>query len=191
MRKIFLFMNVSLDGYFEAPGHDISWATHDYEAFSPDESGEVDALLFGRRTYEMMESFWPTPQAAEFAPEVARFMNEKQKLVASHTAFEPGWSNVRVIHGDVPGEVRRIKAGPGKTIAMFGSNTLCVSLMQAGLVDEFQIQVNPVALGAGTPLFTGLSSKVALTLTGTQKFNSGAVLLSYAPTPPPAPTRHP
>ncbi len=180
MRRIFLFMNVSLDGYFEGPSHDISVFHNDFEAFSADQSQEVDALLFGRKTYEMMK-FWSTPQAEEAAPEIAKFMNEKLKIVASHAPFEPGWDKVRVISGDVPGAVKKLKEQPGKNIMMFGSNTLCVSLMQQGLIDEFQIVVNPVVFGDGTSLFKGLPKKAELTLAQTHRFKSGAVLLTYHP----------
>jgi dihydrofolate reductase len=180
MRKIFLFMNISLDGYFEAPGHDISGFHTDFEAFSSGESQEVDTLLFGHRTYEMMK-FWSTPAAQETAPEIAKFMNEKLKFVASHTPFEPGWDNVRVISGDVLAAVKVLKEQPGKNIIILGSNSLCVSLMQAGLVDEFQVVVNPVVFGAGTPLFAGIPQKAELTLTDTRRFKSGAVLLTYHP----------
>ena len=180
MRKIFLFMNVSLDGYFEGPGGDISGFHNDYEAFSPEQSSGVDAVLFGHKTYEMMR-FWSTPQAEATAPEIAKFMNEKRKFVASHTAFEPGWKNVTVISGDVTGAVKKLKEQPGKTIAIFGSNTLCVSLLQAGLLDELQIMLNPVVFGEGTSLFKGLPEKAALRLAGTQAFKSGAILLTYQP----------
>jgi len=178
MRKIFLFMNVSLDGYIADQNHDITGFTNDFEAFSSGNSGEVDTLLYGHRTYEMMK-FWSTPQGMEMMPEVARFINETQKVVASHQPFEPGWKNVKVITGDVPGEVRRLKEGPGKTIAIFGSNTLCVSLIQAGLIDEFQILVNPVVFGSGISLFAGLPEKAALNLVDTRKFKSGIVMLTY------------
>src|SRR5512141_1528389 len=123
MRRIFLFMNVSLDGYFEGPGHDIAWAHGGSEPFSADESQAVDTILLGRRTYELMRAFWPTPQAAESQPEIARFMNERRKVVASHKPFEPGWKNVTVISGDVVGEVSRLKEQPGQTMIMLGSNT--------------------------------------------------------------------
>src|SRR5687767_9805053 len=106
MRKLFLFMNVSLDGYVEGPGSDLSWAHNDFEAFSPEASGEVDALLLGRKTYEMMRSFWPTPQAAQVAPEVATFMNERRKYVASRGSFEPGWQNSTLLSGEVAAQVR-------------------------------------------------------------------------------------
>lgn len=182
MRHLFLFMNVSLDGYFEGPGHDLSAFHNDFEAFSADGSQEVDTLLFGHTTYEMMK-FWSTPQAETVQPEIARFMNERHKVVASRASFEPGWNNVTVIRGDAAGAIKKLKEQPGKTIAMFGSNTLCVSLMQAGLIDEFQIMVNPVVLGAGTSLFEGLPQKAELILRETRSFKSGAVLLTYTPPP--------
>ena len=146
-------MNVSLDGYFEAPGHDLSWAKNDLEAFSPEQSQEVDTILLGHRTYEMMKSFWPTPQAEQVAPEIARFMNAKNKVVASHEPFEPGWKNVTVISGDVAGAVKKLKQLPGKDIIILGSNNLSVSLMREGLIDEFQIVVIPIVLGSGRTLF--------------------------------------
>jgi dihydrofolate reductase len=181
MRTLFLFMNVSLDGYFEGPDNDISAFNGDFEAFSHDKSRKVDTMLFGRKTYDMMEAFWPTPQAEELAPEVASFMNEQRKVVITHTPFELGWNNVTVVSDDVIAEVRKLKEQPGESIAMFGSNSLCVDLMQAGLIDEFHIMVNPVALGAGTPLFAGLPEKANLSLVDSHRFDSGVVLLKYKP----------
>ena len=183
MRRIFLFMNVSLDGYFEGPDHDISWTSHDYEAFTPDSSAAVDTLLFGHKTYDMMKSFWPTPQAAQTAPEIARFMNQKLKVVASHRPFDPGWQNVRVVSNSVAGEIKQLKEQPGADIIIFGSNNLCVSLLQWGLLDEVQLLVNPVVLGRGASLFQGLPEKVALKLTASQPFETGNILLTYQPLP--------
>ena len=180
MKKIFVFTNVSLDGYFEAPGHDISGFKNDPEAMAPNPGKEVDTILLGHRTFEMMK-FWSTPQAAETAPEIAKFFNENLKVIVSHNSFDPGWNNSKVISIDVAGEIKKLKAQPGKNIIMFGSNTLCVSLMQEGLIDEFQIIVNPVAFGEGTPLFKGLPKKAELKLMETRKFKSGAVLLTYEP----------
>lgn len=180
MRKIILFMNVSLDGYFEGPNHDISGFKTDYEIFASQRGQMVDTLLFGHRTFEMMK-FWSTPQGAEMAPEIAKFITETPKFVASRQPFEPGWHNVSVINGDVATAVRQLKQAPGENIMMFGSNMLCVSLMQAGLMDEFQIVLNPVALAKGTPLFAGLSGKADLQLQSLRRFNSGNVLLTYRP----------
>lgn len=181
MRKIFLLMQVSLDGYFQDANHDISWAHDDGEAFSADQSrDEVDALLFGHTTYDMMKAFWPTPQAKQTAPEIAKVMNEKQKYVTSHKPFDPGWQNVTVLSGnDIVKQIKALKEGPGKTIGVFGSNKLCVSLIEAGLLDELQIILNPVALGEGTPLFKGLPKPHTFTLAETKKFKSGKLLMTF------------
>jgi dihydrofolate reductase len=182
LRKIFLFMNVSLDGYFETPDHDLSWAhTGEFEAFSPDREGEVDTILFGHRTYDMFKKFWPTPQAKEFQPKIAKFLEENQKVVVSHQPFDPGWKNVTVLSTDAIEGVKRLKEQPGNSIIMFGSNNLCVSLMPHGLIDEFQLMLNPVALGDGTSLFKGLPEKIPLNLTQTRQFKSGNILLTYKP----------
>lgn len=186
MRKITLFTNVSLDGYFEAPGHDLSWTTNSDEAFSSQQGGEVDTFLFGRETYEMIRNFWSTPQAAQFQPGMARSLNENRKVVAAHAGYAPGWKNATVISGDVVGAVRQLKAGPGKDILIFGSNQLCASLVPAGLIDEFQIIINPVLLGAGTSLFHGLAEKTPVKLVSTRTFAVGTVMLTYAPVRPPA-----
>jgi dihydrofolate reductase len=176
-------MNVSLDGFFEGPGHDISSFHNEenpFEAYSPENGNEVDALLFGRKTYEMMKNYWPTLEAQKNAPEIARFMNEKDKYVASHTAFDPGWNKVTVLR-DPAIEVKKLKEQPGKTIIILGSSNLCVTLMQAGLIDEFQMMLNPIVLGGGTSLFTGLPQKAGLSLKATHAYKSGTVQLTYAP----------
>ncbi len=206
MRKVIVTEFLTLDGVMEAPeewqfpyvnadvAEEIGAGIHasealllgrmTYEIFAAywplQTNKEVDMLLFGRKTYEMMK-FWSTPQAEEIQPEIARFMNEQLKVVVSHKSFEPGWSNVTVISDDVAGEIKKLKEQPGKNIAIFGSNNLCVSLMQDGLIDEFQILVNPVAFGEGTSLFKGLPKKTAFTLTETRKFKSGVISLTYEP----------
>jgi dihydrofolate reductase len=181
MRRIFLFMNTSLDGYIEAPGHDLSWAKNDFEAFSPGSSQGTGTILLGRRTFEMMRAFWPTPQAAQMVPEVARFMNATPKVAVSHAPFDPAWDNSSVISTDAVAGVAQLKAQPGKDIILLGSNTLATSLLQAGLLDEIQIMLNPVVIGAGTPLFQGLPLMTHLALKETQRYPSGNVLLTYAP----------
>jgi dihydrofolate reductase len=184
MRKIFLFMMTSVEGYFEGPNHDLSWHNVDAEfnAFAHEQNiGPVDTLLFGRTTYELMAGYWPTPAGVADDPETARFMNETPKVVASFQPFAPAWEKTTVIFKDVEEEIKRLKAGPGKAIAIFGSNQLCVSLMEKGLVDEFRIMVNPIVLGAGHSLFAGLSKRVKLKLVNTRAFRSGNILLTYMP----------
>ena len=183
MRKIFLFMMVSVDGYFEGTNHDLSWHNVDAEfnAFAYKQlDNSVDTILFGRKTYELMESFWPKPEGMEVDPNTARFMNETQKIVASHEAFNSDWNNTTIIHENVIAEIEKMKSQPGKDIVILGSNNLCIGLMEKGLVDEFRIMVNPVAIGTGSSLFVGLTQRIKMKLIKTREFKSGNVLNYYS-----------
>lgn len=182
MGKIFLFMNVSLDGYVEDANQDISaFQLRDskFEAFQREQGKSTGIILLGRKTFEMMRNFWPTPMAEEIAPDVAAFMNETPKIVVSHQPFEPDWQNTNVLNDDIVNEVAKLKATASDDTIVLGSNNLCVTLIQEELLDEVQIVVNPVLLGSGTPLFNGLSKTTELHLKETISFESGKVLLAY------------
>lgn len=183
MRKLFLFMMTSLDGFFEGPDHDLGWHNTDEEFndFAIAQLGEVDTLLFGRTTYEMMAAYWPTSSAIADDPVVAEKMNSISKVVASRTLGKSEWNNSRLVKDDITGQVAELKRQPGKDLAIFGSSDLTVSLMQAGLVDELRIMVNPVVLTHGKRLFEGLDGQYKLKLLKTRTFDSGNVLLYYRP----------
>lgn len=187
MKKIYLFMMVSVDSYFEGENHDISWHNVDAEfnELAIENFKRTDTLLFGRRTYELMESYWPTSEALRDDPIIAKSMNNIPKIVVSRTldtvTETENWKNVRLIKEDVIAEVKKLKEEKGKNIVIFGSNDLCVSLMKENLIDEFQIIVNPVVVGRGAPLFAGLDKKLNLKLLNTRTFKNGNVLLSYKP----------
>ncbi len=183
MRKLFLFMMTSLDGYFEGPDHDISWHNVDAEfnEFAIQQTSEVDMLLFGRKTYEMMAGYWPTEAAKRDDPIVADLMNSLPKIVFSRTLDKVEWNNSRLVKENMEEEVTQLKQQPGKDIAIFGSSDLTVALTHMGLVDEYRIMVAPVALGNGKSLFKGLNGKVNLELLNTRTFRSGNVLLYYRP----------
>jgi dihydrofolate reductase len=182
MRHIYLFMMVSLDGYFEGEDHDLSWHTVDdeFNEYAHEQLRNTGAILFGKTTYQMMAAFWPTPQGQAVDKETANAMNVLPKYVASHQPFETKWINTTVLSGDVAGEVSKLKNESGKNVAILGSNTLCVSLMKKGLVDEFRIMVNPRAINKGTPLFAGLERPMRLKLIDSRIFKSGNVLNRYA-----------
>lgn len=184
MGKLFLFMNVSLDGYVADRNHDTSaFQTSDskFEAFQQKQGKGAGTILLGRKTYDMMQQFWPTPMAAQMMPEVAAYMNATPKLVVSRTTFVPEWENTTVISSDVVEQLRRYKAEAAEDIILLGSNNLGVTLLQAGLLDEIQLVLNPVVLGGGTPLFAGLLQR-ELTLKETLQFASGKLLLTYMST---------
>ena len=183
MRKLNVFNFVTLNGYFEGPNNDISWHRHGAEEnkFSDDSLKAEGILLFGRRTYEMMYSFWPTEMAAEQFPETAKGMNRSQKIVFSNTLKKAEWKNTKVIGGDIVEEMKRLKKLKGMDMVILGSGSIVTQFADAGLIDEYQIMVDPVAIGKGTTMFKGLKNKLDLKLTETKIFKSGVVLLCYKP----------
>ena len=183
MRKVFLFMMVTLDGFFEGPNHEIDWHNVDEEfnEFAIEQLNDIDTLLFGRVTYEGMASYWPTQFAKENDPMVADKMNRIPKLVFSKTLDKAEWSNSRLVKEHIAEEVSKLKQQQGGDLAIFGSSDLTVSLLEMGLVDELRIMVNPVVLGSGKQLFEGMHEILKLKLLKTKTFRSGNVLLYYQP----------
>lgn len=183
MRKLFLFMLTSLDGYFEDERQSLDWHNVDleFERFAIEQLSTVDTLLFGRRTFEMMAAFWPTQEAILSDPITAERMNSLPKLVFSKSLKSAAWQHTRIIHYNEIGEVITLKQSEGKDIAVFGSSDLGVTLLQAGLLDEIRVLVNPLLLGSGKSLFAGLEQRVKLTLLSTRTFGNGNVLLTYRP----------
>lgn len=185
MRKLIAFEQVSLDGFFVDGKGDMSWAHKqqdpEWNAFVAGNASGDGALLFGRVTYEMMASFWPTPMAMESMPAVAEGMNRMPKLVFSRTLEQVSWKNTTLLKGDLAAQVRRLKGEPGPGIAILGSGSIVSQLAQAGLIDELQIVVNPIVLGQGRTLFEGVEQKIALKLVQSRAFGNGNVVLSYAP----------
>jgi dihydrofolate reductase len=184
MRKVVAFEQVSLDGYFVDANGDMSWAHKqdaEWNAFAASNASGGGALLFGRVTYELMASFWPTPAAKDRAPVVAEGMNNLPKVVFSRTLEQASWKNTKLVKGDVAVEVRNMKHEPGPDMAILGSGSIVSQLAQAGLIDEFQIVVNPIVLGKGRTLFDGVTQKLPLKLINTRAFGNGNVVLYYEP----------
>lgn len=184
MRKLIVFNQVSLDGFFTDSKGDMSWAhKHDPEwlAFVDENAKSGGEALFGRKTYELMASFWPTAMAMQQAPVVAKAMNDMPKTVFSRKMKKADWSNTRVVNKGLAEEVRRMKKAKGPNIVIMGSGSIVSQLAAEKLIDEYQIVVNPIVLGKGKTLFEGLKEKRALKLTGSRTFKNGNVLLCYEP----------
>ncbi len=128
-----------------------------------------------------MASYWPTPAARQDDPIVAGKMNSLPKIIFSRTLDQVEWENSRLVGDNVAEAVSKLKQQPGQDMAIFGSSDLTVSLMRAGLVDEFRIMVNPVVLGKGKLLFQGFDEKLNLKLVNSRTFRSGNVLNIYQP----------
>ncbi|MGH7194143.1 MAG: dihydrofolate reductase family protein, partial [Candidatus Saccharimonadales bacterium] len=173
MRKVFLFMMTTIDGYFEGENHDLSWHNVDAEfnTFANAQLDEADTLIFGRRTYELMADFWPTPKAIKAAPGTAARMNSLKKIVFSHQSFMPAWESTAA-YTDIQ-KLNDIKQKSGKSIAVLGSSDLCVSLLKASLLDEIRVMINPIAIGKGTPLLAGIDTSHKFHLTDSRTFANG------------------
>jgi len=183
MRKVFVFNLVSLDGYFEGPNRDISWHNVDAEfnEYAVDMLNSVDTLLFGRVTYELMASYWPTPDVIKSDPIVAERMNNLPKIVFSRTLEKAEWNNTRLVKDNIEEEIKNMQKQPGKDMAILGSGSIMSEFAQHGLIDEYRIMVNPVVLGSGNPLFKDIKDRLYLKLLKTRTFRNGNVLLYYEP----------
>jgi dihydrofolate reductase len=184
MRTLAVFNSVTLDGYFADASGDMSWAhkqDSEWNAFVAENAKGESVMVFGRRTYEMMASFWPTPQALQTMPAVAERMNLLPKVVFSRTLQEASWDNTTLIKGDPAAAVRELKRAPGPDMVILGSGTIVAQLAQAGLIDRFQIVVHPIVLGKGKSMFGGVTTTLKLRSTGTRRFANGNVLLDYEP----------
>jgi dihydrofolate reductase len=184
MRKLIVFNHVSLDGYFTDRNGDMSWAHKqdpEWNAFVAQNASGGGQLIFGRKTYEMMASYWPTPAAMKNSPTVAEGINKVPKVVFSKTLDKASWNNTKLVKGDLRQEVRKLKSEPGETMVILGSGSIVAQLAQAGLIDEYQIVVSPIVLGEGRTLFDGVDKKQSLKLAKSRTFGNGNVFLCYEP----------
>ncbi len=182
MRKLIVFNNVSLDGYFVDAEGDMSWAHKqdaEWSAFVSENARGGGVLLFGRKTYELMAGYWPTPMAMQNSPDVAEGMNNFSKVVFSRTLDKASWKNTRLVKDDLATEVRKMKSQDGEGMAILGSGSIVAQLASEGLIDEYQIALSPVVLGKGRTMFEGLKNRLNLKLMKTRAFTNGNVMLWY------------
>jgi len=184
VRKLVVFNHMTLDGYFVDMNGDMSWAHKDdaeWNAFAAENASGGGVLVFGRITYELMAGFWPTPFAIENMPIVAEGMNNLPKVVFSRTLEKASWNNTKLVKSDIAAEMRKMKKEPGEGMVILGSGSIVSQLAQEGLIDEYQIVVNPIVLGKGRTMFDGIKEKLTLKLNKTRVFGNGNVLLCYEP----------
>lgn len=195
MRTIKMFNRVTPEGFFAAADGNLNWTVPDDELdqAAGSSSSSFDTILFGRRTYEMFESFWPhaldgTKTSDPHRPgrnstamrEMATFINDAQKIVFSRTRKDAGWKNSRLVREFVPREIEALKNQPGKNMIIFGSGSIVSLLTEHGLIDEYQLVVSPLLLGSGRPLFEGLTTTAKLQLIEAKPYRSGNVVIRYA-----------
>lgn len=196
MRRIVIFDNVSADGYFAAPDGRLDWVIQDPEVHraSASDTPQFDTVLFGRTTYDLFESFWPhalddsdtapNPHAAPRSREMramAVMLNEATKYVFSRTRPHVTWQRAQLIRELDPRAIAAIKHQPGRDMIVFGSGSIVAQLVHHGLIDEYQLVVNPILLGAGRSWTAQLARHVRLRLLDARPFPSGNLLVRYAP----------
>lgn len=185
MRKIISFMHISLDGFVAGPNGEMDWIKINQEIFDHVEKriGQGDTALYGRVTYQMMESYWPTaadqPNATKHDIEHSKWYARAHKIVLSRTLEDNDSNNMKVISDNLADNINQLRQQDGSDILLFGSPTATHSLIQLGLIDGYWLFVNPVILGQGIPLFTGIKNKVKLELLGTKQFACGVTEMNY------------
>ncbi len=184
MRRLAVFNQMTLDGYFSGPHGDFGWARAqdpEWQAFVEGNAKGGGELVFGRITYDIMASYWPTPAAMQNNPVVAQRMNDLPKIVFSRTLEKAAWQNTRLLKGDPPAEMRKLKKETGRDMVIMGSGSIIAQLAQEGLIDEYQVVVYPVVIGAGRTMFEGMTKRLSLKLTSSRTFTNGNVFLCYEP----------
>lgn len=176
---------MSLDGFVAGPKGEMGWIKVDEELFDyvGRRIGQGDTAMYGRVTYQMMESYWPAagakPGASKHDIEHSRWYNGVHKIVLSNTLKGDDLANTTVISDNLQQRFREIKQQPGEDILLFGSPTATHALMQMNLIDGYWLFVNPIILGQGIPLFAGVKDRTQLQLLNTRRFTSGVTELNY------------
>jgi len=182
MRKVIAAINMTLDGYFD---HTAMIADDELHQHYNDLLRNAGTIIYGRITYQLMESYWPmvvkNPTGNEPTDEFAVLIENISKIVFSHTLKNISWKNAKLAKKDIREEVLELRHQAGKDI-LAGSRSLIVTLLNLNLIDEFQICVQPIILGKGLPLLKNITDRINLKLLKTKTFSSGSIVLYYEPT---------
>jgi dihydrofolate reductase len=182
MRKLIAAINMTLDGFCD---HTAGIADNELHQHYNELLSHAGAIIYGRITYQLMESYWPTivinPTGNKPIDEFALIIQNIPKIVFSHTLTNVEWENARLAKGGIKEEVLELRQEPGKDI-LVGSPSLIVALMKLNLIDEYQLCVHPVIIGSGLPLFKNINDRVILKLLKIKTFGSGSITLYYEPT---------
>ena len=182
MRKLIAAINMTLDGFCN---HTAMIADEEIHQHYNELLSNADTLIYGRITYQLMESYWPSvvkkPTGNKPMDEFAVLIDNISKTVFSRTLKNVDWKNTKLKKEVIKEEILELKQQAGKNI-LVGSPGLIVALTQLDLIDEYQLGVQPIVLGSGLPLFKNVKDRVNLKLFKTKAFGCGAVTLYYEPT---------
>src|SRR6185436_1051671 len=181
MRKLIAAINMTLDGFCD---HTAMIADDELHQHYNELLSSAGTLLYGRITYQLMENYWPTvvknPTGNKPTDEFAVIIDNISKIVFSHTLKNVDWKNAKLAKKDIKEEVLELKQQVGKDI-LVGSPSLIVALINLNLIDEFQLNVQPIILGNGLQLLKNIKERTNLKLLKTKTFSSGSITLYYEP----------
>ncbi len=183
MGNLTLFMHVSLDGFVAGINGQMDWIHVDDEIFDHGAKRiyATDIAVYGRKTYQLMENYWPTaadqPNPTKHDIEHSQWYKHAKKVVLSRTLEDKNFTNTQVISNNLVDEINKLKQSTEKEILIFGSPTAGHSLMAADVIDNYWFNLNPVLLGNGIPVFNDIKAKTNLALTSSKVFSSGVVCL--------------
>jgi dihydrofolate reductase len=186
MRKLVLFMHISLDRFAADTRHGLDFLTYDRELmeYADELVKTVGSPVYGRTTYELMAGYWPTvlnkPDADKHSLAHARWVEDVPKIVFSKTLNEATWNNTRLVKDNVAEEVKKMKEEPGKDLVIFGSPGLSASLLKLGLIDEYKLTIHPIILGKGLSVFRDNDTRSKLKLVDSKTLKSGVITVHYA-----------
>jgi dihydrofolate reductase len=186
-RRLYVSMIVSLDGFIEGPSRELDWFLDGdpaFEGYCTEMIDSVGVALFGRRSYELMVSYWPAAEASPRSPADLAFaqkMNALPKVVLSRTLKSAEWRNTRIVGDDAVAAIRALKQEAGKPIVAWAGAGLVSTLRQHQLVDEYRLIIHPILLGGGTRLFDALGERERLRLVRTTQLGQELVMLCYEP----------
>jgi dihydrofolate reductase len=186
MRKIVSFTHVSLDGFVCGLNGELAWVNIGDEIYADVEPRlqKIGAAIYGRVTYGMMAGYWQTvpsnPDSSARDKAHAAWVEAIPKVVVSRSLEQVDWNNTSLIKDHVAQEIGKLKQQAGGDLMIFGSPKLTHLLAGLGLVDEYLMYLNPVVIGAGTPLFEAGGKPSTLKLLEEKQFNAGVIVLRYA-----------
>ncbi|WP_245327377.1 dihydrofolate reductase family protein [Hymenobacter fodinae] len=178
---------MTIDGFIAGPNGEMDWMTFNWDdqlkAYVTELTNSLDCIVLGRHLAQGFIPHWAAVAADPTNPdaEAGRKFTDTPKVVFSHTLQHSEWPNTTLATGDVVEEIRLLKAQPGQDIIAYGGATFVSSLIQHNLIDEYHLFVNPVAIGRGLPIFTGLEGTQPLTLIKAAAFDCGIVVHHYEP----------
>ena len=182
MRKLIAAINMTLDGFCN---HTAMIADEEIHEHYNELLRSADTLIYGRITYQLMESYWPgvvkNPTGNKPMNDFAVLIDNISKIVYSRTLKKVDWKNTTLKKKVIQEEILELKQQRSKNIVV-GSPGLIIALTQLNLIDEYQLGVQPTVLGSGLPLFKNIRDRIDLKLLKTKTFGCGAVMLYYEPT---------